>query len=83
MTFDEAVKVVDKLLTEQARAAKNVRAGGALAPMRLTPIERRSIERVLDRALDRTEETERSNPPAAVVEADPALRTPPRTGWPL
>lgn len=55
MTFDEALKVVDDLLTREAKAAMRGRRGtGSVRAMALTPIERRAIERVVDRALDRT-----------------------------
>lgn len=56
MTFDEAVKAVDALLTEEAKAAMHTRKGtGSVWRVRLTPMERRAIERVLNVALDKTE----------------------------
>lgn len=48
MTFDEAEKVVDELLTSEAKAAGK----RSKAPVRLTTAERRAIERVLTEALD-------------------------------
>lgn len=52
MNFEEAHKVVDALLTSEARAAVMQRSR---VPSRLTTMERRAIERVLERALDREE----------------------------